>query len=83
MKRFLVVTYDVSDLTEEETDGLAGEAHAVAERSDLHDSVGVVSAPIDSNLQTFTGTFTGAEGEDPIVVLAEARTSPAKEGSNG
>lgn len=39
MSRFLVVTYDVTDLTEDEIAGLAGESLVQAESSDLHPGV--------------------------------------------
>ena len=41
MKKLLVATYDISDLSEEEAASLSGEVHAMAEASDDHPSVTV------------------------------------------
>lgn len=47
MRRYLDVRYDVTGLTDDEVGELAGEAHAQAERSDGHPSVGVESETVE------------------------------------
>ena len=46
VKKHLVVTYDVTELSEDEAGALEGEAYVQAERSDDHPSVNVVSTEV-------------------------------------
>jgi hypothetical protein len=72
-RRYLVATFDVTDLDEEERDALAGEVHAQAERSEGHPSVSaVLGEATDSGKPTFVGYFRSEEVEGNLVSVVIA-----------
>lgn len=52
-RRYLVARYDVTGLPESEVEGLSGEVHAMADKSEFHSAVGVEVAMSD---EMFSGT---------------------------
>lgn len=81
MRRFLLVAYDVTDLSEGEIDYLAGEAHAQSEDSDGHPSVPAVSGVVDDDGDTFVGVFIGPGVE--VVGTIQVSHSPTVDAGGG
>lgn len=93
-RAYLIAAYDVSDLTEDEIEALAGEVCAQADRSDGHGSVEMVIDSIRGDaspgyighIETPTGegmiiSAVAAPGPDPVPSLAEAALADARRSS--
>lgn len=72
-RRYLVATYDITDLSDEERDALAGEVAAQAERSDGHPSVACVIGETAGDAKPrFVGYFRSQKVEGTLVSVVAA-----------